>query len=82
MGPGIQGSGEIEKNQLRPEGDSFEMESAAEKITLCPVRGAGSMTKEHGVRVFHFGQTLSASATDEMVREIREERDVSNLEAE
>jgi AbrB family looped-hinge helix DNA binding protein len=60
-------------------GDALEMESAGEQITLRPVRGTGPLTKEHGVWVFHTGQPLSASATDEMLQQIREERDLANL---
>jgi AbrB family looped-hinge helix DNA binding protein len=60
-------------------GDTLEMESAGEQITLRPVRGTGPLTKEHGVWVFHTGQPLSPSATDEMVQQIREERDLANL---
>ena len=60
-------------------GDALEMESAGERITLRPVRGTGPLTKEHGVWVFHIGQPLPASATDEMLRQIREERDLANL---
>ena len=60
-------------------GDSLEMESSGEQITLRPVRGAGPLTKEHGVWVFYAGQPLTASATDEMIRQIREERDLANL---
>jgi AbrB family looped-hinge helix DNA binding protein len=60
-------------------GDTLEMESAGERITLRPVRGTGPLTKEHGVWVFHTGLPLSPSATDEMVQQIREERDLANL---
>jgi AbrB family looped-hinge helix DNA binding protein len=60
-------------------GDTLEMESAGEQITLRPVRGTGPLTKEHGVWVFHTGQPLSPSATDEMAQQIREERDLANL---
>jgi AbrB family looped-hinge helix DNA binding protein len=60
-------------------GDALEMESAGERITLRPVRGTGPLTKEHGVWVFHTGQALPASATDEMLQKIREERDLANL---
>ncbi|MDP9055661.1 MAG: hypothetical protein M3N93_15370 [Acidobacteriota bacterium] len=55
------------------------METAGENITLRPVRGTGPLTKEHGVWVFRVGQSLSASATDDMLHQIREERDHSNL---
>ena len=60
-------------------GDSLEMESSGEQITLRPVRGTGPLMKEHGVWVFHGGQPLPASATDEMLQRIREERDLVNL---
>jgi AbrB family looped-hinge helix DNA binding protein len=68
------------RDQLRLEpGDALELEAAGEEITLRPVRGTAPLRKEHGVWVFHSGESLSASATDAMLREIREERDVSNL---
>jgi AbrB family looped-hinge helix DNA binding protein len=67
-----------EKLHLEP-GDSLEMESAGEQITLRPVRGTGPLAKEHDVRVFQSGHPLPASATDEMLDQIREERDLANL---
>ncbi len=60
-------------------GDALEMETAGEQITLRPVRGTGPLTKEHGVWVFHSGEPLPASATDEMLQKIREERDLVNF---
>ncbi len=60
-------------------GDALEMEAAGDQITLRPVRRTGPLTKEHGVWVFHSGQPLPASATDEMLQQIREERDLANL---
>ncbi len=60
-------------------GDALEMESAGEQITLRPVRGTGPLTMEHGVWVFRAGKTLPASATDDMLQQIREERDLANL---
>lgn len=60
-------------------GDSLEIESAGERITLRPVRGTGPLTKELGVWVFRTGQPLPVSATDDMVQRIREERDLRNL---
>jgi hypothetical protein len=45
-----------------------------------PANGAtGQMTKERGVWVFHSGQPLPASATGEMLQQIRAERDMSSL---
>jgi AbrB family looped-hinge helix DNA binding protein len=60
-------------------GDALEMESAGEQITLRPVRGTGPLTKEQGVWVFRTGQPLPASATDEVLQQLREERDMVNL---
>ena len=60
-------------------GDALDMERTGEQITLRPVRGTGPLTKEHGVWVFHSGQTLAASATDEVLDEIRKSRDSVNL---
>lgn len=60
-------------------GDALEMERVGEQITLRPARGTGPLTKEHGVWVFRIGQPLPATATDEMLQEIREERDLANL---
>ena len=56
------------------------MESTGEEITLRPVRGTGPLIKEHGVWVFHSGEPLSALATDKMLRQLREERDLANLD--
>jgi AbrB family looped-hinge helix DNA binding protein len=67
-----------EQLHLEP-GDSLEIERSGEQIMLRPVRGTGPLTKEHGVWVFHSGQPLSASATDGMLQQIREERDLTNL---
>lgn len=67
-----------EELHLEP-GDALEMETAGEQITLRPVRGTGPLTKEHGVWVFHSGEPLPASATDERLQKIREERDMANL---
>jgi AbrB family looped-hinge helix DNA binding protein len=67
-----------EELRLEP-GDSLEMDSVGEQITLRPVRGTGPLTKEHGVWVFYAGQPLSASVTDELLEQIREGRDLANL---
>jgi AbrB family looped-hinge helix DNA binding protein len=60
-------------------GDALELESVGEQITLRPVRGTGPLTKEQGVWVFHAGQPLPASLTDELLQQIRGERDLTNL---
>ena len=60
-------------------GDALELEVAGEEITLRPVRGTAPLTKERGVWVFRTGQPLSAVSTDEMLRQVRSERDADNL---
>jgi AbrB family looped-hinge helix DNA binding protein len=67
-----------EELHLAP-GDSLEMESVGERITLRPVRGTGPLSKEHGVWVFHSDEPLPASVTDDILLQIREERDLANL---
>ena len=67
-----------EELHLEP-GDALDLETAGEYITLRPVRGTGPLTKEHGVWVYRVGHPLSASATDEMLQQIRTERDMVNL---
>jgi AbrB family looped-hinge helix DNA binding protein len=67
-----------EELHLEP-GDTLEMETAGEQITLRPVRGTGPLTKENGVWVFYCGQPLPASATDAILEQIREERHLANL---
>ena len=62
-------------------GDSLELESTGEKITLRPVRSSPPLAKEQGVWVFRTGQPLSATDTDDMLRQVREERDQQNLDA-
>lgn len=68
------------RDQLHLEpGDTLEMESCGEHITLRPVRGTGPLTKEHGVWVFHSDEPLSASVTDDILQQVRKERDLTNL---
>jgi AbrB family looped-hinge helix DNA binding protein len=65
-------------------GDPLEMEGIGEQLnlTLRPVRGVrgtGQLTKEHGVWVFYSDEPLPPYVTDEMLQQIREERDLANL---
>jgi AbrB family looped-hinge helix DNA binding protein len=61
-------------------GDSLELESAGERITLRPVRGGGPLAREKGVWVFRTSQPLAASVTDDLLEQIREQRDKQNLD--
>jgi len=67
-----------EELHLEP-GDSLELGTIGEQITLRPVRGTSPLTKEHGVWVFHSGEPMPASATDEMLELIRGQRDLANF---
>jgi hypothetical protein len=42
-------------------------------------RIAGPLQNEHGIWVLHTGEPMLASATDDLLRQIREERDLANL---
>jgi AbrB family looped-hinge helix DNA binding protein len=60
-------------------GDSLELESSGERITLRPIRGNAPLTREKGVWVFHTGDPLSTSTTDAVLKLIRDERDQKNI---
>jgi AbrB family looped-hinge helix DNA binding protein len=62
-----------EELRLEP-GDPLEIETTGEQIILHPVRESGPLFKEHGVWVLRTGQPLPATATDEVVQQIRRER--------
>lgn len=59
-------------------GDTLELESRGEQITLRPVRGAVPLKKERGIWVYRTGQPLTAATSDQTLRQIREERDREN----
>jgi AbrB family looped-hinge helix DNA binding protein len=59
-------------------GDMLEMEIEGEKITLRPIRAAAPLAREKGVWVFRTGQKLSAATADQVLKDIREERDSRN----
>ena len=60
-------------------GDSLELASVGEQITLRPVRGTGPLTQEKGVWVFRCGQSLSDSETNAVLEQTRNDRDDDNL---
>ena len=62
-------------------GDTLELESRGEQITLRPVRGAVPLQRERGIWVYRAGRPLTAATTDQKLRQIREERDRENREA-
>ena len=56
-------------------GDALSLESEGERVTLRPVRSASPLRREHGVWVFRGSKRLSAAATDQVLRALREQRD-------
>ena len=58
--------------------DFLEIESDGEEIVLRPVPENPSLTKEQGVCVLYTGDPLPASATDEVLGQVREKRDLAN----
>jgi AbrB family looped-hinge helix DNA binding protein len=60
--------------RLQP-GDTLELDSAGDTVSLRPVRSATPLRKERGVWVFRTGGTLTAEAAAKAVREMREQRD-------
>ncbi|MGA3028176.1 MAG: AbrB/MazE/SpoVT family DNA-binding domain-containing protein [Bryobacteraceae bacterium] len=64
------------RDELRLDaGDTLELDSAGDTVTLRPVRSATPLHKERGVWVFRTGSRLTAQAAGKAVREIRERRD-------
>ncbi|MGA8222010.1 MAG: AbrB/MazE/SpoVT family DNA-binding domain-containing protein [Candidatus Acidiferrales bacterium] len=64
--------------KLEP-GDTLEVESSGEEITLRPLRGQGQLRKKHGVWVFRAGEPLSAATVEKTVRQVRREREADVL---
>jgi AbrB family looped-hinge helix DNA binding protein len=60
-------------------GDTLEVETRGERITLHPVRTASPLQKERGVWVFRTGEKLSASTVEKTFRRVREDRDRAAL---
>jgi AbrB family looped-hinge helix DNA binding protein len=62
--------------QLRA-GDSLELESSEDQIVLRPRRGGTGLHKKQGIWVFSTGEPISAEATDQALREMRRERELT-----
>ena len=60
-------------------GDTLELQSTGDNIVLRPVRAAAPLAKEKGVWVFRTGHPLPASVADDLLRDLRAERDQQNL---
>jgi AbrB family looped-hinge helix DNA binding protein len=55
-------------------GDTLELKSEGERVTLRPVRSRTPLRKERGVWVFRTGKKISAAITDTVLSESREHR--------
>ena len=64
--------------QLGP-GDSLELESSGEQITLRPVRGNAPLRKKRGIWVYRAGESLSKAVVQETLQRVRRERDEESL---
>ena len=56
-------------------GDTLELESSGDKITLRPARANAQLRKKHGVWVFRSGEPLTEETVERTGREICRERD-------
>jgi AbrB family looped-hinge helix DNA binding protein len=69
------------RDELRLEpGDSVEMASDGDQVTLRPIRSESPLRRERGVWVFHGSRKIGAAVTDQVVRDIRDQRDRDNRE--
>ncbi|HET7840654.1 MAG TPA: AbrB/MazE/SpoVT family DNA-binding domain-containing protein [Terriglobia bacterium] len=60
--------------QLSP-GDTLELETSGEQITLRPLRGSAPLHKKRGVWVYRAGERLSEATVRETLEQVRRERD-------
>jgi AbrB family looped-hinge helix DNA binding protein len=56
-------------------GDTLELETSGDEITLRPTRGHAQLRKKHGVWVFRSGESLTPEMVEETRREVRRERE-------
>lgn len=60
-------------------GDTLELESEGERVTLRPVRSSAPLRKDRGVWVFHGGGALSVDEANQFIADVRENRNRENL---
>jgi AbrB family looped-hinge helix DNA binding protein len=64
------------RDELRLEpGDTLEIESSSDEITLRPMRGNAQLRKKYGIWVYRSGEPLSQETADNTAREVRRERE-------
>jgi AbrB family looped-hinge helix DNA binding protein len=64
------------RDELRLEpGDTLELETSGDKITLRPARGHAQLRKKRGIWVYRSGEPLRQASVENAIQEVREERD-------
>lgn len=58
-------------------GDTLDLTVNGDQVTLRPRRDAASLQKERGIWVFRTGEPLTAAETDEALRSLRAQRQLS-----
>lgn len=61
-------------------GDTLEVESSGEEITLRPARGGARLRKKQGIWVYTAGEPLKAETTEKVTRQVRREREAEILD--
>ncbi len=59
-------------------GDTLTLECEGERLTLQPVHAGTPLQKERGIWVFHGGKPLSLDEANQLVRDVRAQRDRQN----
>lgn len=68
------------RDELRLEaGDTLEVQSSSDEITLRPTRGHAQLRKKHGVWVYRSGEPLKQADVDKTIQEVRQECEMQNL---
>ena len=66
----------LRDEMLLEAGDTLELESEGDRMTLRPVRSGSALRKEHGVWVFRRGgKPISAETTTQALETARNDRD-------
>jgi AbrB family looped-hinge helix DNA binding protein len=64
------------RDELRLEaGDTLELESSSDEITLRPMRGQVQLRKKHGIWVYRSGEPLGQAAVEKTVQDVHQERE-------
>jgi AbrB family looped-hinge helix DNA binding protein len=59
-------------------GDTLELNSEGENVTLRPMRSKSPLHKKEGVWVFQGGKTLTTESVSKVIADVREARDAAN----